>query len=99
MRETPLRKSDMEKNSDWAHGAPRWPVMVLAHNEERHIKACLDSIVQSESGRRFDIFVMANGCTDGTQGIVQDYAKQFPEVKLVTIALGDKCNAWNVFIH
>jgi glycosyltransferase involved in cell wall biosynthesis len=73
--------------------------MVLAHNEERHIEACLDSIFAAEPGRRFEIFVMANGCTDRTEGIVRRYSRTRPEVHLVSIALGDKCNAWNVFIH
>ena len=76
-----------------------WPVMVLAHNEERHIKACLDGIFAAEPGRRFEIFVMANGCTDRTEDIVRDYSRARPEVHLVSIGLGDKCNAWNVFIH
>jgi glycosyltransferase involved in cell wall biosynthesis len=76
-----------------------WPVMVLAHNEERHIAACLDSIFDAELGKAFDIFVMANGCTDRTESIVAEYAKARPGVHLVSIALGDKCNAWNVFIH
>lgn len=76
-----------------------WPVMVLAHNEERHIAACLDSIFDAEPGRAFDIFVMANGCTDRTEAIVLEYGKRRPGVHLVSIAIGDKCNAWNVFVH
>jgi glycosyltransferase involved in cell wall biosynthesis len=75
------------------------PVMVLAYNEERHIRACLDSIFAAENGMRFEVYVMANGCTDGTEEIVRQYAATRPEVHLVSIALGDKCNAWNVFIH
>ena len=75
------------------------PVMVLAHNEERHIRACLDSIFAAEGGMRFQVFVMANGCTDATEDIVRKYAAHRPEVHLVSIGFGDKCNAWNVFIH
>lgn len=76
-----------------------WPVMVLAYNEERHIAACLDSIFAADPGARFEVFVMANGCTDRTEAIVRDYALKRPAVHLVSIPLGDKCNAWNVFIH
>jgi glycosyltransferase involved in cell wall biosynthesis len=76
-----------------------WPVMVLAHNEERHIVACLDSIFASEGARAFEVFVMANGCTDRTEQLVRDYARREPSVQLVSIELGDKCNAWNEFIH
>ena len=89
----------MEMDAGREGGAARWPVMVLAHNEERHIEACLDSIIHSDSRRRCDIFVMANGCTDGTETVVRAYSRKVPEVKLVTIELGDKCNAWNVFVH
>jgi glycosyltransferase involved in cell wall biosynthesis len=73
--------------------------MVLAHNEERHIAACLDSIFDAEPGRAFDVFVMANGCSDRTEEIVVEYGKRRAGVHLVSIALGDKCNAWNVFVH
>src|SRR5215471_5056320 len=76
-----------------------FPVMVLAYNEERHIRACLDSIYAADPGHSFEVFVMANGCTDRTGEIVLEYARTQPLVHLVTIALGDKCNAWNVFIH
>ena len=76
-----------------------WPVMVLAHNEEQHIAACLDSIFLADPEASFDVYVMANGCTDQTETIVRDYQKKNPSVHLVSIALGDKCNAWNVFVH
>lgn len=76
-----------------------WPVMVLAHNEERHIAACLDSIFAADPDRSFEVYVMVNGCTDRTEAIVKEYARKRPEVHLVSIVLGDKCNAWNRFIH
>ena len=81
-----------------ARGLP-WAVMVLAHNEERHIEDCLDSILAAEPGRQFDIFVMANGCTDKTEELVAAYGRRHAGVHPVSIELGDKCNAWNVFIH
>jgi glycosyltransferase involved in cell wall biosynthesis len=79
--------------------ATAFPVMVLAHNEERHIGACLDSIFAADPEMAFDVFVMANGCTDRTEAIVAEYAARRAGVHLVSIAMGDKCNAWNVFIH
>ena len=65
----------------------RWPVMVLAHNEERQIAACLDSIFDAEPGRAFDVFVMANGCTDRTEEIVRAYGSRRPGAHLVSIAM------------
>ena len=76
-----------------------WPVMVLAHNEERRIEACLDSIFSADPGAPFKVYVMANGCTDRTEEIVSTYHKHEQRVHLVSIRLGDKCNAWNVFVH
>ena len=76
-----------------------WPVMVLAHNEAKNIVACLDSIYAADPGHAFSIFVMANGCTDDTERIVNEYAETHDGVKLVSIAMADRCNAWNVFIH
>jgi glycosyltransferase involved in cell wall biosynthesis len=76
-----------------------WPVMVLAHNEERHIVQCLDSLYNGETRRELEVYVMANGCTDRTEALTLEYASKQPGVKLVSIKLGDKNNAWNVFIH
>ncbi len=82
-----------------AAAEPPWPVMVLAYNEEEGIEAALDSILASEPEQRLEIYVMANGCTDRTEELVRAYGQRRPEVHLVSIKLGDKCNAWNVFIH
>jgi glycosyltransferase involved in cell wall biosynthesis len=76
-----------------------WAVMVLAHNEAAHIVACLDSIYAAEPGQDFEIVVLANGCTDNTEEIVEGYAQTHAGVNLVHIDMPDKCNAWNVYIH
>jgi glycosyltransferase involved in cell wall biosynthesis len=76
-----------------------WPVMVLAHNEERHIGSCLDSIFSADPGAPLEVYVMANGCTDRTEDVVREYGAKNAHVHLVSIEMGDKCNAWNVFIH
>lgn len=76
-----------------------WPVMVLAHNEAEGIEASLDSIFSSEPGQALEVFVMANGCTDNTEELVRRYGLHRSKVHLVSIKLGDKCNAWNWFIH
>jgi glycosyltransferase involved in cell wall biosynthesis len=89
----------MPAKPELAAGGKSLPIMVLAHNEERHITACLDSIFTADPHLTFAVYVMANGCTDCTEDIVRTYRLNRPEVELVSIALGDKCNAWNVFIH
>jgi glycosyltransferase involved in cell wall biosynthesis len=73
--------------------------MVLAHNEEEKIVPCLGSIFACEPEVQPDVYVMANGCTDRTEELVKQFAKLQPTVHLVSIPLGDKNNAWNVFVH
>jgi hypothetical protein len=72
-----------------------WPVAVFAHNEEGHILGCLARLAQP--GVR--PYVLVNGCTDRTEEIVAGFAKHTGDVELVSIAFGDKANAWNVFVH
>jgi len=95
MNETTATKPNAGAPGD----AAPWPVMVLAYNEEEEIEAALDSIFAGEPGQALDIYVMANGCTDRTEDIVRAYSRRNSSVHLVSIKLGDKCNAWNVFIH
>lgn len=75
-----------------------WPVAVFAHNEARNIIACLDSL-QAATTHPIACHVLANACTDRTEALVREYAADHPHVHLVSIALGDKANAWNVFVH
>lgn len=75
-----------------------WPVAVFAHNEARNIVACLDSL-QAASAVPPTCHVLANACTDATESLVRNYARTHPGVHLVSIAVGDKANAWNVYVH
>ena len=50
--------------ADSTRVASAWPVMVLAHNEERQIDACLDSILAADPACNLEVLAMANGCSD-----------------------------------
>ena len=78
---------------------PEWPVAVFAYNEERRIVECLKSLAKASATHNVRAYVLANGCTDRTEAVVRDFALRHPWVTLVSIALGDKSNAWNVFVH
>ena len=69
-------------------------VTVLAHNEERRIAACLDSLPLGERGVR--VVVVVNGSSDATADIVRTYAAR--GVELVEYAEGGKARSWNRFI-
>lgn len=73
-------------------------IAVFAHNEARKIIACLESVKKNiTQGDR--CIVLNNGSTDETHTLVEAFAKDNDFCSLVEIAIGDKANAWNVFIH
>ena len=43
--------------------------------------------------------MLANGCTDSTSDEVRACANLIPHLWLVEIAMADKANAWNVYVH
>lgn len=77
---------------------PRLVIGVFAHNEAGDIEACLESIrPQLLAG---DVcHVLNNGSTDDTGRVVAAYGARHPFCRLVNIEVGDKANAWNVFVH
>jgi glycosyltransferase involved in cell wall biosynthesis len=87
----------LQSDADPGH-APRMAIGVFAHNEARQIEACLESIrPQLLPG---DVcHVLNNGSTDGTGEVVRSYGARHPFCRLVDIEIGDKANAWNVFVH
>lgn len=76
-----------------------YPVGVFAHNDADKIIACLDSLQAASARLSLSIQVLINGSTDETLERVKHYARTHPGVHPVLIALGDKSNAWNVFVH
>ena len=79
----------------------RYRVAVFAHNDAPTIAATVESIRQSFSRPPDDlkIFVVVNGSTDGTPEVVRDLSRRYAEIVPIEIAFGDKCNAWNTFVH
>jgi glycosyltransferase involved in cell wall biosynthesis len=78
---------------------PSWSLAVFAHNESGRIRAALESIVRAAGGRDVEVFVLANGCTDSTVDEVRTCANVLSDLWLAEIELGDKANAWNVYVH
>jgi len=76
-----------------------WPVVVFAHDEESQIITCLESLAKGSMAHPIYVYVLANGCNDKTEAVVRDFILDSPWVTLVSVTLGDKANAWNVFVH
>lgn len=73
-------------------------IAVFAHNEERNIIRCLQT-VKAAANQGDECFVLNNGSTDRTGDVVAAFIKDDPRFHLVEISVGDKSNAWNVFVH
>ena len=82
------------------HAALEFAVAVFAHNEEDGIDRCLESVLAAAApAGRIAIQVLNNGSRDGTAGRVRAWQARDPRVSLIEIEIGDKANAWNVFVH
>lgn len=57
-------------------------VVVVAHNEERHIARCLSSVF-AQTLAPAEVLVVAHNCTDATEAIVHE---QFPQARVVRLA-------------
>ena len=64
---------------------PKLSVIIPAHNAERYIKQCLDSILQNskESLSKTEIIVINDGSTDNTLKILESY-NQYKNIKIHT---------------
>lgn len=54
-------------------------VCVLSYNHEKYIRECLDSILAQKTKFVFEILIHDDASTDGTQKIIQEYQKVYPE--------------------
>jgi glycosyltransferase involved in cell wall biosynthesis len=73
-------------------------IAIFAHNEARNIIRCLESVKKAiRTGD--ECYVLNNGSDDNTGSLVRAFSEQNSFCELITIELGDKANAWNVFCH
>jgi len=54
-------------------------IIIPAYNEERHIAACIESLLKQECSDVIEIIVVNNASRDGTAKILSDYAAKHPE--------------------
>jgi len=59
---------------------PKVSVCVLAYNQARYIRQCLQSIVDQQTNFAFEVIVGDDFSTDGTREIVQEFADRYPGV-------------------
>jgi len=77
-------------------------VCITAHNEEENIKQILESMSNQRlhNVQITEIIVVASGCTDNTEAIVEAYAQIEPRIKLfIQQKREGKTSAINVFLR
>ena len=65
---------------------PDLSVIIPAYNEERNIGACLDELLAKlveQEGLDLEVIVVADNCTDGTEGAVKERMARWPQVRLI----------------
>jgi len=76
-----------------APGSTVASVIIPAHNEEAVIGRLLDALGQGLDGRRLDVIVAPNGCTDRTADIARDHGARVVDVaeasKIAALNAGD----------
>lgn len=72
-------------------------VAVFAHNEERNIARSVGAILAEGVGAR--VHILANGCSDRTVELTRSLFSDNARVIVHDIPIGDKSNAWNLFVH
>jgi glycosyltransferase involved in cell wall biosynthesis len=77
----------------------KYSIVMFAYNEEKKIAASIESIFDNVDDNLCKLFVMANGCTDNTVTIVNELKQQFEKLEVINLSIGDKCNAWNEYVH
>lgn len=59
-------------------------VILPIYNEHDHLASCFDSILANDYPReRLEVLAVDGGSTDGTRGIIEEYARRHPGLRLV----------------
>jgi glycosyltransferase involved in cell wall biosynthesis len=60
--------------------SPKVSVCVITYNQEQYIGECLQSLVEQRTNFDFEIIVGDDCSTDGTHGIILDFARRYPHL-------------------
>jgi glycosyltransferase involved in cell wall biosynthesis len=79
---------------------PLVSVLIPAHNEAGYIEACLTALLASDplpGGKRGEVLVLANGCTDATRAIAAAQPTRAGwDLRVIELPEGDKLKALNL---
>ncbi|MBE2224038.1 MAG: glycosyltransferase family 2 protein [Anaerolineae bacterium] len=83
-----------ENNSDMNLGnMPDFSIVLVCWNNKDYLKPCLESLYNGGLKRSFDVVVVDNGSTDGSQEMLRD---QYPDILIIqndhNVGLAKACN-------
>jgi glycosyltransferase involved in cell wall biosynthesis len=78
-----------------------YSIVMFAHNEEKNIQSSVTSVLANVDEQLVDFTVLINGSSDNTAELVRELIQTDAtgRLKVVELEMGDKCNAWNTYIH
>lgn len=76
-----------------------WSVCILAHNEERLLPRCVGALESAGAGGDYVAHIMENGSKDATARVARVLAAADRRLIVHEVALADKANAWNEYVH
>lgn len=79
----------------------KYNIVMFAYNEQDNIETSITSVFNSTNEYLHRFYVIANGCTDNTVRVAEEVKQKlnFDKLTVHEIELGDKCNAWNTYVH
>ncbi|MEM0915419.1 MAG: glycosyltransferase family A protein [Planctomycetota bacterium] len=85
---------------DPAPAVGRIDACVFARNEARRLPNAVAGLLADAAAPRVrSIHLMVNGCTDDTPAVARHLAAADSRVVVHELPIGDKCNAWNAYVH
>jgi glycosyltransferase involved in cell wall biosynthesis len=78
-----------------------YSIVMFAYNEEKNIHKSIASVLSNVDDQLKQFTVIANGCNDSTASIVKHLIELdvTNRLTLVELDVGDKCNAWNIYVY
>lgn len=74
-------------------------IIVPVYNLENYVSKTLDSLLSIRFSHDYEIIVVNDGSTDGSETVIRDYQQKTDKIRLFTIENGGVANARNVGIR
>lgn len=56
-------------------------VIVPVYNTRPYLRDCIDSVIASEGSARWELLLVNDGSTDGSEALLREYAEKYPNIR------------------